>query len=183
MKLGILILRKDVNIMAENESQKSKNIENEEKSLIVQYNGSNPILKFFQKLNNSIRNYFHKIGSRNQKNEEVENNNEINSQSSNEVNLFEKDTADFYAKGFEENFVKIQKTEYEKTEKLKFSENKIDEKAKKESFVEKISGNGAYHTYEKNGNVVVVPTVINKKDQIKMTNRVKKSDDPTIETK
>lgn len=169
--------------MAENESQKSKNIENNEKSLVVQYNGNNPILKFFQKLNNSIRSYFHKIKNRNQKTEKIENDNEIDSQSSNEVNLFEKDTADFYAKSFEENFVKIQKTEYNKSEELKSSENKIDEKVEKESFVEKISGNGAYHTYEKNGNVVVVPTVINKEDQIKMTNRVKKSDDPTIETR
>lgn len=101
----------------------------EEKGLTVQYNGRNPILKFLQKIMNKLESKIQQLDERSKRN-----------------------PMDWYKEKFEQEMQELNSkkySEYERMANSNFSKSQ-EVKTAHQLFVDKISGNGAYHTFGKN---------------------------------
>ena len=101
----------------------------EEKGLTVQYNGRNPILRFLQKIMNKLESKIQQLDERSKK-----------------------DPMDWYKEKFEQEMQEVNSKKYSEYERMANSDfSKSPEvKTAHQLFVDKISGNGAYHTFGKN---------------------------------
>lgn len=101
----------------------------EEKGLTVQYNGRNPILRFLQKIMNKLESKIQQLDERSKR-----------------------DPMDWYKEKFEQEMQELNSkkySEYERMANSNFSKSQ-EVKTAHQLFVDKISGNGAYHTFGKN---------------------------------
>lgn len=101
----------------------------EEKGLTVQYNGRNPILRFLQKIMNKLESKIQQLDERSKR-----------------------DPTDWYKEKFEQEMQEVNSKKYSEYERMANSDfSKSPEvKTSHQLFVDKISGNGAYHTFGKN---------------------------------
>lgn len=101
----------------------------EEKGLTVQYNGRNPILRFLQKIMNKLESKIQQLDARSKR-----------------------DPMDWYKEKFEQEMQEVNSKKYSEYERVANSDfSKSPEvKTAHQLFVDKISGNGAYHTFGKN---------------------------------
>ena len=101
----------------------------EEKGLTVQYNGRNPILRFLQKIMNKLESKIQQLDARSKRN-----------------------PMDWYKEKFEQEMQEVNSKKYSEYERVANSDfSKSPEvKTAHQLFVDKISGNGAYHTFGKN---------------------------------
>ena len=101
----------------------------EEKGLTVQYNGRNPILRFLQKIMNKLESKIQQLDARSKRN-----------------------PMDWYKEKFEQEMQEVNSKKYYEYERVANSDfSKSPEvKTAHQLFVDKISGNGAYHTFGKN---------------------------------
>lgn len=101
----------------------------EEKGLTVQYNGRNPILRFLQKIMNKLESKIQQLDARSKR-----------------------DPMDWYKEKFEQEMQEVNSKKYSEYERVSNSDfSKSPEvKTAHQLFVDKISGNGAYHTFGKN---------------------------------
>lgn len=101
----------------------------EEKGLTVQYNGRNPILRFLQKIMNKLEVKIQQLDERSKR-----------------------EPMDWYKEKFEQEMQELNSkkySEYERMANSNFSKSQ-EVKTAHQLFVDKISGNGAYHTFGKN---------------------------------
>lgn len=101
----------------------------EEKGLTVQYNGRNPILRFLQKIMNKLESKIQQLDARSKRN-----------------------PMDWYKEKFEQEMQEVNSKKYSEYERVANSDfSKSPEvKTAHQLFIDKISGNGAYHTFGKN---------------------------------
>ena len=112
--------------------QEEKTENNEEKGLTVLYEGRNPILRFLQKIMNKLEEKIQQLEERGKR-----------------------DPMDWYKQKFEQEMEELNErkySEYERMANSDFSKSTKSPEVKNahQLFVDKISGNGAYHTYGKN---------------------------------
>lgn len=101
----------------------------EEKGLTVQYNGRNPILRFLQKIMNKLESKIQQLDERSKR-----------------------DPMDWYKEKFEQEMQELNSKKYSEYERMANSDFSKSQEVKTahQLFVDKISGNGAYHTFGKN---------------------------------
>lgn len=112
--------------------QEEKTENNEEKGLTVLYEGRNPILRFLQKIMNKLEEKIQQLEERSKR-----------------------DPMDWYKQKFEQEMEELnvrKYSEYERMANSDFSKSTKSPEVKTahQLFVDKISGNGAYHTFGKN---------------------------------
>lgn len=112
--------------------QEEKTENNEEKGLTVMYDGRNPILRFLQKIMNKLELKLHQLEGREKR-----------------------EPMDWYKQKFEQEMKELDSkkySEYEQMANSDFSKSTKSPKVKNahQLFVDKMSGNGAYHTYGEN---------------------------------
>lgn len=146
-------LSKDHNI-----EQKEQREDLEEKGLTVQYNGRNPILRFLQKIMNKLESKIQQLDERSKR-----------------------DPMDWYKEKFEQEMEELNSrkySEYERMANSDFSQSRKSPEVKTahQLFVDKISGNGAYHTYGKNAQDLGIQTKTPQEINQNLQKQIKDSD-------